>query len=76
MSSASKKSSSPKDDKENQIKALPFHITFPITLIHKEGSYIKYCYFQVEDHLHKYLKRNNIKPKNFKIENTKPRNFQ
>jgi hypothetical protein len=68
-----KKIHPPKESKEVVIETAPFHITFPITLIHKEGKSTKYCYFQVKEHLDKYIKRLKLKSKDYKIEKTKPR---
>ena len=73
-SSTTKKVQPPKDVTSSIIETAPFHITFPITLIHKEGKSVKYCYFQVKEHLEKYIKRLKLKPKDYKIEETQPRN--
>lgn len=68
-----KKISPPKDVKESVIETLPFHITFPITLTHKDGKNIKNCYFQVKEHCDKYIKRLNLKPKDYTVKETEPR---
>lgn len=73
-SSTTKKVHPPKDTITPVVETAPFHITFPITLIHKEGKLIKYCYFQVKEHLDKYIKRLKLKPKDYKVEKTQPRN--
>lgn len=70
---STKKVQPPKETDSSVIETVPFHITFPITLIHKEGTSTKYCYFQVKEHLEKYIERLNLKPKDCKIEQTKPR---
>ena len=70
---STKKVQPPKETNSSVIETAPFHLTFPITLIHKEGTSVKYCYFQVEEHLKKYLERLKLKPKDCKIEQTKPR---
>jgi len=63
----------PKEVKETIIETAPFHLIFPFTLIHKEGTALKYCYFQVKEHLDKYVHRHQLKSKDFKVEITKPR---
>lgn len=73
MAPRKRKVQPPKETNYSVIETSPFHITFPITLIHKEGTVVKYCYFQVEEHLKKYLERLKLKPKDCKIEKTKPR---
>lgn len=70
---APKKITPPKDVKETVIHTAPFHIIFPITLIYKENKQTKFCYFQVKEHLDKYISRFKLKPKDYKIEETKPR---
>lgn len=70
----SKKRPSLKEVKAPIIETLPFHLTFPYTLSHKEGKYTKYCYFQAEEHLIKYIKRLNLKKGQFSVSQTKPRN--
>lgn len=70
---APKKIAPPKDAKETVIHTDPFHITFPITLIYKEANLTKFCYFQVKEHLDKYINRFKLKPKDYKVEETKSR---
>jgi len=69
-----KKISPPKVSKQDILEVLPFHIMFPITLVHKEGNISKTCYFQHESHLKKYIQKNKLKPNQCKISNTEPRN--
>lgn len=64
----------PKESKVVEIQTPPFHILFPITLTYKEDKVVKNCYFQVEDHLIKYIDRTNLKKGQFTISPTQPRN--
>ena len=67
-----KKISPPKEVKETFIDTPPFHIVFPFTLMHKEGKVVKYCYFEAEEHLKKYIIRLNLKKGQFTITPTEP----
>lgn len=69
-----KKISPPKVVKQEVIETAPFHIIFPITLVHKEGTNTKTCYFQHPDHLKKYILRHKLKKAECKITDTLPRN--
>jgi hypothetical protein len=52
---------------------LPFHITFPIKLTHKDGKEEKICYFMCKEHLQTYIKRYKLKKDQVKIETTPPK---
>lgn len=52
----------------------PFHETFPIKLIHKDGKEDKVCYFMCKEHLQSYINRHKLKKNQVKIEKTPPRN--
>ena len=69
-----KKINPPKVTKLEPIETIPFHMMFPITLVHKDGTTTKTCYFQHESHLKKYILRNKLKPTQCKISTTEPRN--
>lgn len=68
-----KKISPPKVVKQEVIDTAPFHVIFPITLVHKDGVTTKTCYFQHESHLKKYIQRHQLKKSECKISNTEPR---
>lgn len=40
---------------------------FPIKLTHKEGKDKKTCWFQCSAHLDTYIKKNNLKPKDYEV---------
>lgn len=63
-----------KEVKDTSTETPPFHLMFPFTLSHKEGKYTKYCYFQAEEHLIKYIKRLKLRKRQFIVSQTKPRN--
>jgi hypothetical protein len=46
---------------------ISFKDTFPLTLNLSEG---KVCYFQCQEHLDKYIERNKLKPKDYKVSKT------
>lgn len=52
----------------------PFHETFPIKLIYKDGKEDKICYFMCKEHLQSYINRHKLKKNQVKIEKTPPRN--
>lgn len=52
----------------------PFHETFPIKLIYKDGKDDKVCYFMCKEHLQSYISRHKLKKNQVKIEKTPPRN--
>lgn len=58
---------------KEEIPVEPFHIMFPIKLIHKDGKDEKVCYFMCKEHLQSYIKRYKLKKDQVKIENTPPR---
>jgi hypothetical protein len=68
-----KKVSTPKPNVSEQVQTPPFHICFPYTLTYKEDKILKNCYFQVEEHLKKYIKRYNLKKDKYIISKTEPR---
>lgn len=49
----------------------PLHISHPYTLYHKSEK--KHCYFSHESHLKKYIERSKLKPKDFTVSRTKPK---
>ena len=62
-----------KPKEEIVLDVLPFHETFPLTLVHKEHNQEKVCYFVCQEHLDKYISRYNLKKKDYKISKTEPR---
>lgn len=52
---------------------LPFHETFPFTLKHLDPKEKKVCYFQCKEHMDKYIERSKLKKKEYKIEETHPK---
>lgn len=55
------------------LDVLPFHETFPLTLVHKDGKEEKVCYFVCQEHLDKYITRYKLNKKDYKVSKTKPR---
>jgi hypothetical protein len=53
---------------------LLFHQVFPITLNFKNDPEKKVCCFQCQEHLNTYLKRHNLKKKDYTISKTKSKN--
>lgn len=65
---------SPKVNKVSvDLEVPPFHIMFPFTLIYKEDKSTKYCYFQAQEHVKKYIARAKLTPKQYKVIPTEPR---
>lgn len=62
-----------KPKEEVVIETLPFHETFPLTLVHKDGKEEKVCYFVCKEHLDKYISRYKLNKKDYTITKTKPR---
>lgn len=58
---------------EEFFSALPFHETFPFTLKHLKSSEKKVCYFQCKEHMEKYIERSKMTKKEYKIEETQPK---
>jgi hypothetical protein len=54
-------------------EVLPFHLTFPIHLNHKDGKVVKDCFFKDEIDAKKYIKRYKLKTKDYTLTKTKPR---
>jgi hypothetical protein len=55
------------------LSILPFHLYFPIHLIHKDGKEEKNCFFKDEIDMKKYIKRYKLKPKNYTVKDTESR---
>lgn len=51
----------------------PFHESFPLTLVHKDGKEEKVCYFVCQEHLDKYITRYRLNKKDYTISETKER---
>lgn len=62
-----------KPKEEVTFYTLPFHETFPLTLVHKDGKEEKVCYFVCQEHLDKYIIRYKLNKKEYKVSKTKPR---
>ena len=58
---------------EETIAPQSFHETFPLTLRHLKSKEKKVCYFQCEEHMDKYIQRSGMKKREYKIEDTKPK---
>lgn len=60
--------------KEEELSYVPpFHESFPFTLHLLNDKEKRVCYFVCEEHMKAYIKRYKLKPKDIKIEGTKPR---
>lgn len=58
------------------LKVNSFHITFPHQLKHKDGKdgkEEKLCWFECVEHMQKYIQRHQLKPKDYEISKTKPK---
>jgi hypothetical protein len=62
-----------KPKEEVVIETLPFHETFPIKLVHKDGKEDKVCYFVCKEHLNKYMTRYKLNKKECQISKTEPK---
>lgn len=64
----------PKNTQEvESVESIPFHLTFPFHLKHKDRDGLKDCFFKDEIDLKKYIIRYKLKKAQCKIEPTKPR---
>lgn len=52
---------------------LPFHLMFPVELQHLDHGENKICWFKDLTDMKKYVKRNNLKLKDYRIQITKPK---
>ena len=62
-----------KPKEEIVLGTLPFHETFPLTLVHKDRKEEKTCFFVCQEHLDKYISRYMLNKKDYKISKTEPR---
>jgi hypothetical protein len=51
----------------------PFHVSFPVTLDLKNDPEKKRCFFQCKEHMESYIKRHNLKKKDYIISETEKR---
>ena len=58
---------------EETIAPQSFHETFPLTLKHLKSEDKKVCYFQCKEHMDKYILRSGMKKREYKVEETKPK---
>jgi hypothetical protein len=58
---------------ENHYDLPPFHISFPLTLDLVNDPEKRKCFFQCKEHLDTYLKRHNLKKKDYKVSKTSPK---
>jgi hypothetical protein len=63
----------PKEVKQVDVVKIPFHESFPVHLRHKDESGYKDCYFKDSIDCEKYIDRYRLKPKNYKISITEPK---
>ena len=58
---------------EETIAPQSFHETFPLTWKHLKSEDKKVCYFQCKEHMDKYILRSGMKKREYKVEETKPK---